>query len=442
MGKEIIKKKSSVAYFVMISLVSIVGVAATVYVWIAVNASMKANLTDRAETIAAIIDSQKVLSLQANPTDLSQPNYIDLKNSLRDIVRANHDVRFIYLMREVNGKFYFLVDSEDPTSPDYSAPGDEFPEASLTMKATLSTGQSQYEISPDRWGWWISSFAPVFDPSTKAPIALIGMDLPAYQNLLTIGVYSVLPLLLTFIIILFIVISHKIQIRDQKYVEQKAEFLSVASHEIRSPLTGIRWATELLLRGNLDEKTRETLNTIHENSVELIRRIGYMLDTDVRDSEDLKRYNMQQADLGSLVNDIIKTLKLTAASKDVTLVVEDNVFVNSTLCCNYESMRQMLANLISNAIKYTNQGTQVTISHTYEDFVHKIFVHDEGNGIDKAEQTKIFEGYRTKSAKESDELGNGLGLYFSQKIALLHNGKIEVESEPGKGSTFILTLKC
>ena len=275
-------RKRSFPYLFALSALIIVAVGAlsSYYVHEKVDASGRAHILDRAGTIAALLPPEYIHALTGSDADLGTPDYEHLKKLLIDVRSVNSDVRFVYLMGTQNGAIFFYADSEQPTSEDYSPPGQAYDEATEAMHRIFNDGTARAEgPDRDRWGTWISAYAPVFDEQ-GAIIALLGVDLPAEDFLRDLYVYSLLPGLIALSILLFLIASELARKREKRILDEKEEFLSIASHEIRTPLTGVRWGLEQLLRkeAGVAEKDRTTLTLMHETAVTLVARLNNLLD--------------------------------------------------------------------------------------------------------------------------------------------------------------------
>ncbi len=134
------------------------------------------------ESAEAFLSAELVKSLDANDTDLDKPSYAQIKDSLIRLKTQHKDIHFAYLYTQIDGKIYFLADSEPPESGAYSPPGQAYTEASDLTKSLFAQGAAI--VTPpetDRWGTWVSALAPVKDPETGNVIAVLGIDYPASQ---------------------------------------------------------------------------------------------------------------------------------------------------------------------------------------------------------------------------------------------------------------------
>ncbi len=439
-----VKKRNRFSFFLQLFVLIVIGTVSSAYVYLQVNESGRLHILDRAATIAAAVPREDLRGLLGNENDLDSQSYARVKGLLTSVREVNHDVRFIYLIgRDTAGVLFFYADSEDPASPDYSPPGQAYGEATAAMRSLFSDALSRTEgPDRDRWGLWISGYAPVMDEN-GAVIALLGLDLPAYAYLTDVIIYSSLPLIIALLLILLLVVGQRSREREVRYLEQKEEFLSIASHEIRSPLTGIRWAIETLLKEGKERNAADTdmLALVHGNVLTIISRITNLLDVaalERRGKAPLKKESMR---LRPLFEEIVESLELTARGRDIKLVIDPSVKPGEALMADRQMMYQVFFNLFSNAIKYTEPDTAVTLSYAVEGGMHAFRIADQGKGIPKEEQERIFEGYhRTEAASHSQTAGNGLGLYLVKKVVELHGGSIRVESSRGKGTAFIVTL--
>ncbi len=185
----------------------------------------KTSLLIRAKSVAASLDPGKVANLSGDPSDVQKPDYQGLKERFTFIHKSSSDCRFVYLMGVKNGKPVFLLDAEEPSSVDYSPPGQVYEEIYPRLMDALLYGRA-YVFGPqkDRWGEWLSGFAPVYDASGHY-LALLGMDISTesvrnqilQQRLLPIGVVL---LIMMFVLILFYIIvnlqERALKIRDNE----------------------------------------------------------------------------------------------------------------------------------------------------------------------------------------------------------------------------------
>jgi signal transduction histidine kinase len=426
-------------------VIVVIGIAASAYIYVQVDRSSRQGIIDRAATLAVAIPASDVHALQGNETDLSLPQYQELKALMERERAVNHTIRFIYLIgNKPDGTLFFYGDSEDPSSPDYSPPGQEYPEATPAMHTFFTNGLSTSEgPDRDRWGLWISAYAPVRNANGDL-IAMLGMDVAAAPYLINLLIASALPLLVMLLLLILLATDTMRRGRRESLLTQKAEFLSIASHQIRTPLVGIRWAVEQVLsskNSTLSERDRHTLDLTHESSLSLIGRVNNLLDVTALEQRTGALEINQSILMRPLLEEIVETLALSAKRKDVHIVIDDTVASDLELAGDRQTLQHIFFNLLGNAVKYTREGTTVTVSFGWTPDGHQFSITDHGLGISAPEQELIFAGYhRTQQAKESGEAGSGLGLYLTKKLVALLKGTIEVRSVVGEGSTFTVTL--
>ena len=222
--------------------------------------------------------------------------------------------------------------------------------------------------------------------------------------------------------------------------ELKSVFVSIAAHELRTPLTPIHGYVEMLLQedlGPLTDVQRRSLETVRRSVNHLISITHELLDVSHIEAGHIE-LTLKPTDLQSLVETVAAEFQpqLDVKSQSLTL------FMDSTLpwaLCDERRASQIIGNLVSNASKYSSPGSPVTIrlSRAPEEGFLVVSVIDQGMGISAQDQEKLFnQFFRTRSASSAGIAGAGLGLYITRSLVELHGGRIWLESEPGKGSSF------
>ncbi len=237
----------------------------------------------------------------------------------------------------------------------------------------------------------------------------------------------------------------KIQIQNQQLQEisqLKSEFLAVMSHELRTPMNAIMGFSQMLLmqrHGDLTEKQEQMTNRILQNSQNLLNLVNEVLDFSKLEMGNLELY-LEELDLGELITVTIEELRSLAVAKNLTLAVD--IKLNSPLIINDGNcLKRILTNLLSNAIKFTDEGGVEIEAREIDRETIEIAVKDTGIGIDRTHLSKIFEAFRQVDPSITRRhSGTGLGLAITQSLIEIMNGKIRVESCPGKGSTFYVNL--
>ncbi|HZY40901.1 MAG TPA: ATP-binding protein, partial [Anaerolineae bacterium] len=218
----------------------------------------------------------------------------------------------------------------------------------------------------------------------------------------------------------------------------KSEFVSIVSHDLRTPLTVIRGYVELLPRvGPLNDQQREFVARVENSMTNMVALIGDLLD--IGRIEAGVDWEMQPTALEPIVIDAVQELQAAAALKHHALTSEVDDL--SLVPGNARRLRQVVNNLVTNALKYTLDGGQIAVTAREDgDFV-LLQVRDNGIGIALDDQRHVFDKfYRVRSEATEHIQGSGLGLSIVKAIVEKHSGRVWVESKPGKGSTFTVVL--
>jgi len=219
----------------------------------------------------------------------------------------------------------------------------------------------------------------------------------------------------------------------------KSEFVAAVSHDLRTPLTSIQGYVELLPRaGPVNAQQQEFIQCVHESMEEITELIGSLLDINrIEAGLDLE---VIPCDLKQVIDKAVKDFRPWAEEKGQDLrwqSPEGSLMVQG----NPHRLRQVLANLLSNATKYTQEGGWVSVSVEEEDGHIVVHVADNGVGIPPAQQPYIFDKFfRVESEETLGVVGQGLGLAIVKAVIEKHNGRVWVESRPGVGSVFSFVL--
>jgi signal transduction histidine kinase len=404
------------------------------------DAAIRQDLKQTSQTVAASLGPEQVMRLKGVSDDAELPVYSDLKHQLADIKKIDSKVRSIYLTGQRAGRLFFYVDSEQPSSDQYSPAAQWYDDATPEFKSIFKTGQPVVEgpVS-DSFGTFISGLAPIFKPDSDNVAAVIGMDVDASTYWRDIGFAAALPIASGLSLILVIVIFEWIRRRNVQLLSLKSELVSVASHELRNPITGIRWAAESVQRLITDEKVKPLVRSILNSAIRLQASTDEILE--LTHAMNRRELSIAPANLTNLIHEVLDTQSLSAQQKDITLQMAQSWPAELTVNCDAEKMKRVLHNMISNSIKYSGEHTTVTVSYASDEQMHRISISDEGIGIPTDEQAKVFKGfYRASNAVASKLPGTGLGLYLVKTVMEQHGGSVSFVSDAGKGATFTLSL--
>ena len=231
-------------------------------------------------------------------------------------------------------------------------------------------------------------------------------------------------------------------LKKQRQLELlKTEFLSVTSHELRTPITPMRAQLQMLLAeyfGKLTDEQKKSLSMVLRNTTRLDHLIGDIMDISKLQSGVMK-FVLEKANLNKVVENAVETMKYKADEKSVILELKEDKIPEFIM--DKDRITQVIVNLINNAIKFTDVTGRITVEVRDKKDKALIKVIDTGTGIAKEDQKRIFNPFeQVDSSRSRNYEGTGLGLAICKGIVLNHGGKIWVKSEPGKGSTFAFTL--
>ena len=251
-----------------------------------------------------------------------------------------------------------------------------------------------------------------------------------------------LSVLMTLVLIGGIVLALRTASREMKLSQMKTDFVSNVSHELRTPLSSIRVFSEFLKLGRVQEveKVREYGEYIETESRRLTQLISNILDFSKIES-GRKTYHFQPASVEATVAEMLSIFQIRLKQSDFCIAFESLEKPLPLAMIDQEAIGQAFINLLDNAIKYSGTSRNILVRMEKQDGYVVVGVTDYGIGIPSSEQAKIFERFhRVSTGLVHDVKGSGLGLALVKHIVEAHSGKVKVESEPGKGSTFTLYL--
>lgn len=225
--------------------------------------------------------------------------------------------------------------------------------------------------------------------------------------------------------------------RDQA----KTNFIATISHELKTPISSIKMSVKLMNDervGNMNTEQQQLLAHINDDSDRLLKLTTELLELARVETGNIQ-LNFVNADPAQIVDYAISSVSFQAAQKNVTLqVIKDGVL--PIINADVEKTAWVLINLLSNALRYSNEGAKVIITLSNKANEVQFAVKDTGKGIDEQYQQRLFDRYFQVPADGQNKAGTGLGLTISKDFIEAQNGKIGVKSKPGEGSTFYFSL--
>lgn len=224
----------------------------------------------------------------------------------------------------------------------------------------------------------------------------------------------------------------------------KSEFIAVASHQLRSPLTGIKWFSQLLLNekdAKLTETQRDYLQSIFDSNERMIKLVNDLLDVSHIETGRKFSVDKKKTNIIAVIKRVMADKNIVSRAGKISIEWAPKTPVKLILPIDEKKIEQVFLNLISNSIKYSGAGKKIIINVQKIDGKAYLSVKDFGLGIPKRQQHRIFEKFfRADNIAAISQEGTGLGLYIAKSIIEGHGGKIWFESRENKGTTFYFTL--
>ena len=254
--------------------------------------------------------------------------------------------------------------------------------------------------------------------------------------------YFIFSFVLISLILLLFFLSLRTIIQQEKLDEMKNDFINNMTHEIKTPLATIGLACEMLQDKTISanaESNATYIGIINDEN----RRMRMLVDTLLQSARMAKKnfsITRQESDMHELILSVIKSVRISVDNRGGTLITSFNS-TKPNLMVDPMHITNVIYNLIDNAIKYTREKPQIVVSTSNSESHFSLSVKDNGIGISKEDQRHIFERfYRVSTGDIHDVKGFGIGLNYVYEIVRMHNGKIDIESSVGAGSTFTITI--
>ncbi len=410
-------------------------------------------------------------------TAANDPVYLKLIEDEKRWLTNNPVVSDIYTFRQdASGRIRIIVDSEtdydhdgkiDSEREQRTPIGEIYQEATPAFYDAL-TGKTVFDSTfvQDRWGVWVSSFTPIYDRNGHVEAA-VGIDYPADSWLSAIGTVRAATLGLTLVLVAILLVSSTLisflsaEIDERKAIQgrlehasesalnasaAKSEFMARMSHEVRNPLTAILGFARFLSETRIDATQRRYVDTIERAGGNLLELLNDILDYTKAESGKVELERIAWAP-AMVVHEVMDLMSVRATEKELKLSFENNLPVTLTLFGDPTRVRQILTNLLSNALKFTSSGGVTVTASWVESGLRSahgaltLEVTDTGMGIPADRLPRLFNAFsQADSSTTRHHGGTGLGLAICKRLSDMMGATISVASQPKAGTTFTFVL--
>lgn len=298
--------------------------------------------------------------------------------------------------------------------------------------------EDDLETSPYRY-----SFHPIGVVSANQYFIILSFPTTSLFLQRNTNIYAYMSLFLVFVIVVMFVISLRTMAVQRRLDQMKIEFINNMTHEIKTPISTIALACEMLRDESIsqDVASRRNFLEIIADENQRMRMLVETILQSAKMSNKNFRINPRPVDINDIVEKAGHSFDLTLANRGGTLETDLDTSCDPTIEADELHLTNLVYNLVDNGIKYSTDAPHITLSTSFSGKNVVLRVQDRGIGISKADQRHIFEKfYRVPTGNIHNVKGFGIGLNYVAQVVRLHHGHIAVESEPGQGTTFVITL--
>lgn len=439
----------------------------------AIRKNIQQRMLDIANCAAGSIDGDVLASIKKE--DVGSDVYNDLYRKLA-VFRDNVELEYIYSLKETRkGHFVFTMDLDQVSPASYGDAAEYTPALGSAGRGIAAVDDIPYS---DQWGEFYSAYSPVFTGNGKvAGIIVVDFSAKWFDDQLSAQtrstVVSYLVILLISVVLAavlcLITVRPFVNIHSQLLQEKvsaesanhaKSDFLANMSHEIRTPINAMLGMNEMILResrdmqgvdGNNPFATKESINNIigYAGNIESAGNNLLAIINDILDFSKIDSGNMDLVakpyKVSSVISDLKALIFMKARDKGLELIIDADPLLPDMLIGDELRVRQVLTNLLNNAVKYTDRGSVTMMMHGNRQddgtYMLEAAVKDTGIGIKKEDLAILFDRFqRLEMDRNSTVEGTGLGLAITQRLLALMGGTISVDSEYGKGSVFTVRI--
>lgn len=240
----------------------------------------------------------------------------------------------------------------------------------------------------------------------------------------------------------YLIVFHDIS-REKLVQRMKTEFVSIAAHQLRTPLSAAKWSLRMLLdgdEGELSSKQKGLMEKTYLSNQRMINLVNDLLNVS-RIEEGRFLYEKEEAELAEIIRRVIEGVSETARRRKIKISFQGERKPLPGIKVDREKMTLAVQNIVENAVKYSPDESRVEISLEEDDGFLLVAIKDQGIGIPRTQQSRVFQRFfRAGNAIGQETEGTGLGLFISRNVIEAHGGKIWFESREGKGTTFYFTV--
>lgn len=436
-----ITKYKKTLMLLLAAWVALIGGFGVWYAYTATTTWENDGLKVRAQTIATLVPYDITQRVHLSEDDLHNEAYVRLKEQLYALKKVNPDL-VLYVMVREEGVVKFIADSEQPGTQYYSPPGQEYIEAPQELHDLWKFNREFVNLSfTDRWGSWASGFASIYDDKGRV-IAVLGIDqdgtLRKVFQYLTIGGVCIITVLM----LIMIFGLYRLAKNEDETAALKSDFLGMASHELRSPLSAVRWKMVAMSRDDkIPQHVREALFDMEKHLAHVVSLSSTFLQFTSLDHGLLAENMRKEVPLNQALWSAIAKVSIQAEQKHINLwYAKATAAIEGVTVFGVEEYVSLaIINVLGNAIKYSPENTQVDIEAWIRDGHVGIAIMDRGPGIPPTELAKMYLPFmRAKNAVLSGKPGSGFGMYATNKVMKFHNGTITHANREGGGTVCTL----